>query len=1054
MGKANNKHPLDTAALVDAIYRSEAVIEFAPDGTIVHANDAFLEVVGYSLDEVRGQHHRIFVFEEEAESADYREFWKALAQGEYRAGRFRRKRQDDKPVWLRATYHPVLGEDGKPIAVVKTATDVSERVLVETEWSSKLAAISRTYAVIEFELDGTIITANDNFLQAMGYTLDEVAGQHHRIFVEPEHASSEEYAVLWQALQAGECRTDVFKRLAKDKSEVWIQASYAPILDAEGEPFKVVKYATDITEQIHQAAEFEGKSRAISRSQAVIEFELDGTIITANDNFLNAMGYTLDEVVGQHHRMFVEAEHADSEEYAALWESLRAGDYRAAAFKRIAKDGSEVWIQASYNLIFDAEGRPFKVVKFATDITEQIHQTAEFEGKTRAMSRSQAVIEFELDGTIITANDNFLNAMGYTLDEVVGQHHRIFVEAEHADSEEYAALWESLREGDYRAGAFKRIAKDGSEVWIQASYNPIFDAEGRPFKVVKFATDITEQVRGSEQLKILSLVANETSNSVIITDATGCIEYVNPGFSRITGFSQEEAIGKKPGALLQGPDTNPETVARIRQRLADQEAFYEEILNYNKDGESYWISMAVNPVFDEHGTLEHHVSVQAVVDSVKLESLEAAAKLASIDRANAVCQLTLDGKMVDVNDKLAELLGRSVAAVEGTHLADTLENPSLAATILEQLGRGESADSLIALTRADGSLAWMDTTISPIKDLRGATAGAFLYGSDSTQSKQAQDTTQAILGEATRVMEAVSGGDLHQRVNGQFTGEFARLQAAINDCCSRLSDLVDKIGASASTISERAHTVAQGNTSLSERTTEQASSLEQTAAAMEQMSSTVRSTADSASQAKALAAEACSSADTGGRVVGTAIQAMEEINQSSRKIADIIGVIDEIAFQTNLLALNAAVEAARAGSHGQGFAVVASEVRNLAQRSATAAGEIKKLISESVSKVDEGSRIVNGSGETLEAIVTSVSAVTDMIAQIAKSAGEQSLGVEQISETVNQMDTMTQQNAALVEQTSDVSIGLNKEAAALRSLIDFFDAKATAVVESQRRGLA
>ncbi len=254
---------------------------------------------------------------------------------------------------------------------------------------------------------------------------------------------------------------------------------------------------------------------AIGKSQAVIEFELDGTIITANQNFLAAVGYTLDEIKGQHHRMFVEPDFAASPAYAQLWQALGRGDYQAGEYKRLGKGGREIWIQASYNPIFDPSGNPFKVVKFATDITEQKLRNADFEGQIEAISKSQAVIEFELDGTIITANQNFLAAVGYTLDEIKGQHHRMFAEPDFAASPAYAQLWQALGRGEYQAGEYKRLGKGGREIWIQASYNPIFDPSGNPFKVVKFATDITEQkTKDDEARRINTEMANNVASVV------------------------------------------------------------------------------------------------------------------------------------------------------------------------------------------------------------------------------------------------------------------------------------------------------------------------------------------------------------------------------------------------------------------------------------------------------------------------------------------------------------------------------------------------------------
>ncbi|MCP3903181.1 MAG: PAS domain S-box protein [Planctomycetes bacterium] len=242
-------------------------------------------------------------------------------------------------------------------------------------------------------------------------------------------------------------------------------------------------------------ADLEGQIAAINRSQAMIEFEMDGTIITANDNFLKPMGYTLEEVRGQHHGIFVDDEYRQSQEYRDFWARLNRGEYVAQEFKRLGKGGREVWIQASYNPILDDHGRPYKVVKFATDVTAQKLQNVDYQGQIAAINRSQAVIEFEMDGTIITANDNFLKPMGYTLDEIRGRHHGIFVDDEHRQSHEYQDFWAGLGRGEYVAKEFKRLGKGGREVWIQASYNPILDLDGRPVKVVKFATDVTDRVR-------------------------------------------------------------------------------------------------------------------------------------------------------------------------------------------------------------------------------------------------------------------------------------------------------------------------------------------------------------------------------------------------------------------------------------------------------------------------------------------------------------------------------------------------------------------------------
>ena len=359
--------------------------------------------------------------------------------------------------------------------------------------SAQLAALHKSQAVIEFSLDGTILTANENFLRAMGYTLAEVQGQHHRMFVEPAEANSAGYREFWNKLNRGECQAAEFKRVAKGGREIWIEASYNPILDRNGKPAKVVKFATDITAKKIKAMESAGKVQAIGRSQAVIEFNLDGTIVTANENFLGAMGYSLPEVAGQHHRMFVDPVEANGAGYQDFWAKLKRGEYQAGEFKRLGKGAKEIWILASYNPILDEAGKPFKVVKFATDVTQQKLKNADLEGQIMAIGKSQAVIEFHMDGTIIRANDNFLKTLGYSLSEVQGKHHRMFVEPAERDSRAYEQFWAALNRGEYQAGEFKRVGNAGKEVWLQASYNPILDLNGKPYKVVKYASDITQQ---------------------------------------------------------------------------------------------------------------------------------------------------------------------------------------------------------------------------------------------------------------------------------------------------------------------------------------------------------------------------------------------------------------------------------------------------------------------------------------------------------------------------------------------------------------------------------
>jgi len=359
---------------------------------------------------------------------------------------------------------------------------------------AQLEAISRSQAVIEFATDGTVLSANDKFLALLGYSLSEIVGKNHSLFIDPASRDSAEYRGFWAALNRGEFQSAEYKRIGKAGKEVWIQASYNPVLDRDGKVAKVVKFATDITAQKIHAMGDAGKLAAIDRAQAVIEFNLDGTIVTANNNFLKAMGYSLAEIQGKHHSMFVEPAIRDSAAYREFWAKLNRGEFEAAEYKRIGKGGREVWILATYNPILDEKGKPIKVVKFATDVTEQKLRFADLAGQVEAIGKSQAVIEFAMDGTILTANANFLGALGYSLAEIKGRHHSMFVDPSERDGVAYREFWAGLNRGQFQAAEYKRIGKGGREVWIQASYNPILDLNGKPYKVVKYATDTTPQV--------------------------------------------------------------------------------------------------------------------------------------------------------------------------------------------------------------------------------------------------------------------------------------------------------------------------------------------------------------------------------------------------------------------------------------------------------------------------------------------------------------------------------------------------------------------------------
>jgi methyl-accepting chemotaxis protein len=344
--------------------------------------------------------------------------------------------------------------------------------------------------------------------------------------------------------------------------------------------------------------------------------------------------------------------------------------------------------------------------------------------------------------------------------------------------------------------------------------------------------------------------------------------------------------------------------------------------------------------------------------------------------------------------------------------------------------------------------------VNPIFDQGGKRLGAAVEWADRTIELAVEREIQAIV-------SAFNDGDLKKRIPLEGRSGFHEsLARGINQLADNMSEIVGRVKVTATEVARSAEEISQGNADLSQRTEEQASSLQETASSMEEMTATVRQNADNAGRANQLAVAARDQAEHGGVVVAKAVKAMAEIDGASKKIADIIGVIDEIAFQTNLLALNAAVEAARAGELGRGFAVVASEVRNLAGRSATAAREIKGLIQDSRKKVDEGSSLVTDSGDTLQQLVSAVKQVSDIIAEIAAASQEQSSGIDQVNKAVMQLDAMTQQNSALVEEASAASESMADQARGLAEMMDKYNvsqelvAAGSAALPDSRAGTA
>jgi methyl-accepting chemotaxis protein len=649
---------------VAAIDRSQAVIEFDLNGTVLCANDNFLGLLGYELDEVVGKHHRIFVDPEFAGSGEYRALWDKLGRGEYDSGEYKRIAKDGSTRWIRATYNPVFDAAGTPRSVVKYAMDVTATKQRTAHVESVVRAIERSQAVVELDLAGVVLAANDVFCELTGYRLDEVVGRHHRSFCPADGLDEDACADFWRALRAGEYAAGEYKRVGKGGRELWIQASYNPVLDEDGRPSRVVEFASDVTATRLRNAEFESKVNAVDRAQAVVELDLDGTVLAANENFLALTGYTATEVAGRHHRDFVDPEEVEGPGYQVFWDRLRRGEYVGGVFRRLGKDGREVWLNATYNPVFDLDGRVRKIVKFATDITESKHRASDAESRLAAIDRSTAVIVFDLDGAVLEANDNFLRTTGYALREIVGSQHSMFCTPEYLRSPEYRDFWLRLRNGEFVSGEFQRVGKFGREVWLQASYNPVLDLAGRPVKVVKYAHDVTEQVElknrvGSRTKEMTASVARLTASiDEIARSASAAAELA--GGTQANAQDGFEALRQSIEAisLIQRSSTSITDIVAVIGEIAGQTNL-----------------LAFNASIEAARAGEHGVGFSVVASEVRKlaeRSSEAADQIATLiaesqERVGHGSQVS--GKAQEAFQRIVESVAKTGDAIR--HIADS-----------------------------------------------------------------------------------------------------------------------------------------------------------------------------------------------------------------------------------------------------------------------------------------------------------------------------------------------------------------------------------------------
>ena len=1042
---------LPPAAVEDALlmgkawYETQPTVQYALDGQVLGASIPYLALMGYTADEMEGLNRRDFCTPETLQDPAFESFWSRVVAGESLTQVRTMVRKDGSTLFLNCVFVPVRNAVGEIYKVHKLATDVSGTSVRALEDMAKFAAIDGMQPVIEFEPDGTITGANQNFLDATGYSRDELVGQPHRKLCFSDYADSDAYREFWASLNDGKPHVGEVERRHKNGTPVWLQCTYTPIADVEGRVAKVVKFAIDITGSKLKSLEIDAKLRAIDATQAVIEFDVQGNILDANANFLHAMGYNLQELKGQHHRIFCALEYTQSEAYKTFWSDLAAGKPSTGEYLRLSKTGAPVWLQATYTPVVGESGKVSKVIKFASDVTLAKKKSLEDEGKVNAIGRAQAVVEFDMAGNVITANANFLSLMEYSLDDIAGRHHSMFVEHEEAGSGAYRAFWQKLGRGEFEGGEYLRFGKDGKRVWIQATYNPILDLEGKPVKVVKFCTDITPS-------KLLALESQVRMQAVMSAacvwemDRNGTILKANELMCKAMGATEADLVGKNENEFMFDDDIDQAARKQRWLNLREGKTSAGEVRRKGLNRNEVWFAATLSPLMGLDGQLAKVVVVSQDVTQQKLLRLEAEGKLGAIDRAQASIEFDLSGRVLTANKNFQKLMGYDLDEMVGRHHRMFAESAYAASAeyqaFWERLARGEFESGEYKRIGKGGKEVWIQATYNPILDPRGNPVKVVKFATDVTEAKlrsadfeakvDAIDKGQAVIEfdlsgnvvAANRNFLASMGYTLREvlgqhhsmfctaeyqqseeyrdfwlRLNeGEFiSGRFQRLGKYTRDVWlqSTYTPIFDLNGKPIKVI-KYAFDVTKEVT-LEHSIVTRAHEMKNNIKSLVQ---SIGEVAENSGMASAKVNETAQAAQAGSASVQQSMEAIERIQTSTTKVADIVRVIGDIANQTNLLAFNAAIEAARAGQHGVGFSVVASEVRKLAERSALAAKEMVGLIDESSAQVKEGATVSRAAAKSFEGILTNLHTAVDNVGQIANSTADQRAMADYVAELI------------------------------------------------------
>jgi PAS domain S-box-containing protein len=799
---------IELTGQLDAINSTLSTMEFDSEGHLNTANDIFLDATEYTLDELARQPHKILVDAEYSQTTEYKEFWVALRKGESQSGEYKYLTNTGKEIWFNATYTPVKDAAGGIYKIIALASNITEQKKMALDFEGQLAAIYKSNMVVEYDMKGRIVYANEDFLKLLEYELSEIHESEHTVLIPKEDQNSPELEAFWADLRRGNYQADAVRRITKSGKIIWTRGSFNPILDLSGQPYKIVEFTQDITyhrelqaktaeqleaiqvkekeltenvdklnevqeEMRQKEADMAAHLNAIDRTLATVEYDLRGFFKKANHQYLNMMGYTMEELDGQHDKILVDPEEAEGDEYQSFWKSLKRDGERSGEFRRISKSGKEIWWQATFTLAFTAKRKPYKVIMLARDITDQKQESLDVEGQQKAIRKSNGVMELDIEGKILSINELYLEALGYTEEEVLGQDHTLFVKEDEKHTAAFTAFWMEMVHGRFKTGVYEKVCKDGSIRWFRGSYNPIFDLKGKAYKIVHFAQDITEAkqleaeaLQQAEELRtqeeeirqnmeeITAVQEDMKRNSMEMEAALEAIDNTlataeldlsatfmkaNTIFADLVNFKVDELIGKNFRMLVEPKFAKTDEYTALWDKLSNGLAQEGEIRLITKDHKEVWANVTYTPAKNSYGSIYKILILVNDISELKHVTLDFQGILNAFNQTNLMVEYDLNGMITSVNNCFLELMGYERGEVLGKHhkifVKDSEKKSKKYKEFWQNILAGKDQSGDFLRVDSEGQEVWLKGSYHPIPDATGEPYKIVNYGMNITEYK-------------------------------------------------------------------------------------------------------------------------------------------------------------------------------------------------------------------------------------------------------------------------------------------------------------------------------